>query len=85
MAVTETRPNPGRPARQLGAWRWTSSAPGLVGGQVVGRRPGLWSRLTGAGNGLGSGYNSNAILPIYPSPLVGMQGWYDTTCTARRV
>ena len=46
---------------------------------------GLWSRLTGAGNGVGSGYNINAILPIYPSPLVGMQGWYDTTCTARRV
>ena len=45
---------------------------------------GLWSRLTGAGNGLGVGYNINAILPIYPSPLVGMQGWFDTVCTARR-
>ena len=45
---------------------------------------GLWSRLTGSGNGLGVGYNINAILPIYPSPLVGMQGWYDTVCTARR-
>jgi thiosulfate reductase / polysulfide reductase chain A len=45
----------------------------------------LWSRLTGAGNGLGGGYNINAILPIYPSPLVGMQGWYDTACTVRRV
>ena len=45
----------------------------------------LWSRLTGAGNGLGCGYNINAILPIYPSPLVGMQGWYDTACTVRRV
>jgi len=46
---------------------------------------GLWSRLTGAGNGLGAGYNINAILPIYPSPLVGMQGWYDTVCTVKRV
>jgi anaerobic selenocysteine-containing dehydrogenase len=45
---------------------------------------GLWSRLTGAGNGLGAGYNINAALPIYPSPLVGMQGWYDTVCTARK-
>ena len=50
-----------------------------------GRGQGLWSRLTGAGNGLGAGYNINAILPIYPSPLVGMQGWYDTTCTAIKV
>jgi thiosulfate reductase / polysulfide reductase chain A len=44
---------------------------------------GLWARLTGAGNGLGAGYNVNAVLPIYPSPLVGMQGWYDTVCTVR--
>lgn len=43
---------------------------------------GLWSRLTGSGNGLGTGYNVNAVLPIYPAPLVGMQGWYDTVCTA---
>jgi thiosulfate reductase / polysulfide reductase chain A len=45
----------------------------------------LWSRLTGAGNGLGAGYNINAILPIYPAPLVGMQGWYDTVCSVRKV
>ena len=49
-----------------------------------GQGQGLWSRLTGSGNGLGVGYNINAILPIYPSPLVGMQGWYDTTCTVRK-
>ncbi len=49
-----------------------------------GEGQGLWSRLTGAGNGLGSGYNINAILPIYPSPLVGMQGWYDNVCTVKR-
>ena len=50
-----------------------------------GQGQGLWSRLTGAGNGVGVGYNINAILPIYPSPLVGMQGWYDTVCTAQGV
>jgi thiosulfate reductase / polysulfide reductase chain A len=44
----------------------------------------LWSRLTGAGNGLGAGYNINAILPIYPAPLVGMQGWYDTVCSVKK-
>jgi len=49
-----------------------------------GEGQGLWSRLTGSGNGLGTGYNINAILPIYPSPLVGMQGWYDNVCQVRR-
>ena len=36
-------------------------------------------------DGTGSGYNINAILPIQPAPLVGMQGWYDTVCTIRKV
>jgi thiosulfate reductase / polysulfide reductase chain A len=31
-----------------------------------------------AKGGTGAGYNINAILPIQPAPLVGMQGWYDT-------
>ncbi|TAG28942.1 MAG: hypothetical protein EAZ37_00230, partial [Burkholderiales bacterium] len=35
--------------------------------------------------GTGAGYNVNAILPIQPCPLVGMQGWYDTVCTVRKV
>ena len=35
--------------------------------------------------GTGSGYNINAILPIQPAPLVGMQAWYDTVCTIRKV
>ena len=35
--------------------------------------------------GTGSGYNINAILPIQPAPLVGMQGWYDTVCTLKKV
>jgi thiosulfate reductase / polysulfide reductase chain A len=38
-----------------------------------------------AKGGTGGGYNINAILPIQPAPLVGMQGWYDTVCTIRRV
>ncbi len=53
--------------------------------QWWGQGQGLWSRLTGSGNGLGVGYNINAILPVYPAPLVGMQGWYDTVCTAQKV
>jgi hypothetical protein len=35
--------------------------------------------------GRGNGFNINAVLPIQPSPLVGMQGWFDTTCTIRKV
>ncbi len=35
--------------------------------------------------GTGAGYNVNAILPIQPAPLVGMQGWYDTVCSIRKV
>jgi thiosulfate reductase / polysulfide reductase chain A len=35
--------------------------------------------------GTGAGYNVNGILPIQPAPLVGMQGWYDTVCTLKKV
>ena len=35
--------------------------------------------------GTGAGYNINAIQPIYSGPLVGMQGWYDTVCSLRKV
>ena len=35
--------------------------------------------------GTGAGFNINAILPIQPAPLVGMQGWYDTVCSIRKV
>jgi thiosulfate reductase / polysulfide reductase chain A len=35
--------------------------------------------------GTGAGYNINAILPIQTAPLVGMQGWFDTVCTLRKV
>ena len=38
-----------------------------------------------ARGGTGAGYNINAILPIQPAPLVGMQGWYDTICTVRKM
>ncbi|MGV7211331.1 molybdopterin-dependent oxidoreductase [Oxalobacteraceae bacterium A2-2] len=41
-----------------------------------------WDRARG---GRGNGYNINAILPINPQPLVGMQAWYDTVCSLRKV
>ena len=41
-----------------------------------------WDQARG---GTGAGYNINAILPIQPAPLVGMQGWYDTICSIRKV
>jgi anaerobic selenocysteine-containing dehydrogenase len=41
-----------------------------------------WDRSRG---GTGEGYNINAIQPIYTAPLVGMQSWYDTVCTIRKV
>jgi thiosulfate reductase / polysulfide reductase chain A len=41
-----------------------------------------WDQRNG---GTGAGYNVNAILPIQPAPLVGMQGWYDTVCTVKKV
>jgi thiosulfate reductase / polysulfide reductase chain A len=41
-----------------------------------------WDQRNG---GTGAGYNVNAILPIQPAPLVGMQGWYDTVCTVKKL
>lgn len=41
-----------------------------------------WDERNG---GTGAGYNINAILPVHPAPLVGMQSWYDTVCSIRRV
>lgn len=35
--------------------------------------------------GRGNGVNINEILPINPSPLVGMQSWYDTVCSLQKV
>jgi len=35
--------------------------------------------------GRGNGVNINAILPVNPSPLVGMQSWFDTVCSVRKV
>ena len=29
--------------------------------------------------------NVNAILPIQPAPLVGMQGWYVTVCSIWKI
>ena len=41
-----------------------------------------WDEKNG---GRGSGVNINAILPINPQPLVGMQSWFDTVCAIRKV
>ncbi len=41
-----------------------------------------WDEKNG---GRGSGVNINAILPINPQPLVGMQSWFDTVCSIRKV
>ncbi|HJT34891.1 MAG TPA: molybdopterin-dependent oxidoreductase [Pirellulales bacterium] len=35
--------------------------------------------------GRGPGVNVNAILPIQPAPLTGMQAWFDTVCSIRRI
>ncbi|MEX2185762.1 MAG: molybdopterin-dependent oxidoreductase [Pirellulales bacterium] len=35
--------------------------------------------------GAGPGFNVNAILPIQPSPVTGMQSWFDTVCAIRKV
>lgn len=35
--------------------------------------------------GRGGGFNINEILPIQPAPLTGMQAWFDTVCTLRKV
>lgn len=35
--------------------------------------------------GRGNGVNINALLPINPQPLVGMQSWFDTVCSIRKV
>ncbi len=41
-----------------------------------------WDEARG---GTGAGYNINAVLPIHPAPLVGMQSWFDTVCTIKKV
>jgi thiosulfate reductase / polysulfide reductase chain A len=35
--------------------------------------------------GRGAGININAILPIQPAPVTGMQAWFDTVCSIRKV
>lgn len=41
-----------------------------------------WDKRNG---GRGNGVNINEILPINPSPLVGMQSWFDTVCSIEKV
>ena len=35
--------------------------------------------------GKGAGFNVNAILPIQPAPVTGMQAWFDTVCSVAKV
>lgn len=35
--------------------------------------------------GAGPGFNVNAVLPIQPAPVTGMQAWFDTVCSLRKV
>jgi anaerobic selenocysteine-containing dehydrogenase len=35
--------------------------------------------------GRGAGFNVNAVLPIQPAPVTGMQAWFDTVCQVRPV
>jgi thiosulfate reductase / polysulfide reductase chain A len=41
-----------------------------------------WDKRSG---GRGNGVNINAILPINPSPMVGMQSWFDTVCSIKKI
>lgn len=55
--------------------------------KLIGEDPDLetalwWDRREG---GRGGGYNVNAILPIQPAPVTGMQCWFDTVCSVRKV
>lgn len=35
--------------------------------------------------GKGGGFNINGILPIQPSPVTGMQSWFDTVCQLKKI
>ncbi len=54
---------------------------------VIGEDPDLAERLwwEERQGGRGAGFNINGILPIQPSPVTGMQAWFDTVCQVRRV
>jgi len=41
-----------------------------------------WDKSLG---GSGNGFNPNHIIPINPSPMVGMQAWNDTVCRIKKV
>lgn len=41
-----------------------------------------WDKKAG---GTGNGFNPNHVIPINPSPIVGMQSWNDTICVVKKV
>lgn len=68
----------------LGASAQGSTVKGLgAAPRIDDLRNGVWwdARSGGRGNGV----NINAILPVNPAPLVGMQAWFDTVCSVRKV
>lgn len=40
-----------------------------------------WDKSLG---GTGNGFNPNHVIPINPSPMVGMQAWNDTICKIKK-
>jgi thiosulfate reductase / polysulfide reductase chain A len=56
-------------------------------GDVIAEDPDLTAALWWDADlgGRGAGHNINAILPIQPAPLSGMQAWFDTVCSVRKV
>lgn len=46
-------------------------------------RDDIWWDLKNGGSG--ADYNLTAIPPMQSAPLVGMQGWYDTVCSIRKL
>mgnify|MGYP002663482112 CR=1 FL=1 len=41
-----------------------------------------WDKSNG---GAGNGFKPNYVIPINPSPLVGMQSWNDTICKIKKI
>jgi anaerobic selenocysteine-containing dehydrogenase len=54
---------------------------------VIAEDPDLVSNLwwSPEAGGRGAGFNVNAILPIQPSPVTGMQSWFDTVSSIKKV
>jgi len=82
----------GRASEGKSGWRADVAARGISPDAAKGYAPApalddlnagvWWDKKNG---GRGNGVNINALLPINPQPLVGMQAWFDTVCSLRKV